>query len=118
MGAGTDDQLPGFDPELPWISASADVDSEEWANAAKVRRALSIAIDRQGIVDTLLRGYGSPAVMWEYGQYEETWLPPEMRWEFNPEKAKQLLEEAGYPDGFDITLTPVPARRARGSGSL
>ena len=106
VGAGTDDQLPGFDPELPWISASADVDSEEWANAAKVRRALSIAIDRQGIVDTLLRGYGSPAVMWEYGQYEDTWLPPEMRWEFNPEKAKQLLEEAGYPDGFDITLTP------------
>ena len=106
VGAGTDDQLPGFDPELPWISASADVDSVEWANAAKVRRALSIAIDRQGIVDTLLRGYGSPAVMWEYGQYEDTWLPPEMRWEFNPEKAKQLLEEAGYPDGFDITLTP------------
>jgi len=106
VGAGTDDQLPGFDPELPWISASADVDSEEWANAAKVRRALSIAIDRQGIVDTLLRGYGSPAVMWEYGQYEDTWLPPEMRWEFNPEKARALLEEAGYPDGFDITLTP------------
>ena len=106
VGAGTDEQLPGFDPELPWISASADVNSEEWANAAKVRNALSIAIDRQGIVDTLLRGYGSPAVMWEYGQYEDTWLPPEMRWEFNPEKAKQLLAEAGYPDGFSITLTP------------
>ena len=106
VGAGTDDQLPGFDPELPWISASADVDSDEWANAAKIRRALSIAIDRQGIVDTLLRGYGSPAVMWEYGQYEDTWLPPEMRWEFNPEQAKQLLAEAGYPDGFSITLTP------------
>ncbi len=106
VGAGTNEQLPGFDPELPWISASADVNSEEWANAAKVRRALSIAIDRQGIVDTLLRGYGSPAVMWEYGQYEDTWLPPEMRWEYNPEQAKQLLAEAGYPDGFSITLTP------------
>ena len=106
VGAGTDDQLPAFDPELPWISASADVDSVEWANAAKVRNALSIAIDRQGIVDTLLRGYGSPAVMWEYGQYEDTWLPSEMRWEYDPERAKQLLEEAGYPDGFSITLTP------------
>ena len=106
VGAGTEDQLPGFDPELPWISASSDVDSVEWANAAKVRNALSIAIDRQGIVDTLLRGYGSPAVMWEYGQYEDAWLPPEMRWEYNPERAKQLLEEAGYPEGFSITLTP------------
>ncbi len=106
VGAGTEDQLPGFDPELPWVSASADVDSEEWANAAKVRNALSIAIDRQGIVDTLLRGYGSPAVMWEYGQYEDTWLPPEMRWEHNPDRARELLAEAGYPDGFKITLTP------------
>ena len=106
VGAGTEEQLPGFDPELPWISASSDVDSVEWANAAKVRNALSIAIDRQGIVDTLLRGYGSPAVMWEYGQYEDGWLPPEMRWEYNPERAKQLLEEAGYPEGFSITLTP------------
>ncbi len=29
-----------------------------------------------------------------------------MRWEFNPDRARQLLEEAGYGDGFDITLTP------------
>ena len=106
VGIGTEDQLPGYDPDLPWISANPDVNSEEWATAAKVRNALSVAIDRQGIVDTLLRGYGSPAVMWEYGQYEDTWLPPEMRWEYDPERARQLLAEAGYPDGFGITLTP------------
>ncbi len=106
VGIGTEDQLPGYDPDLPWVSANPDLNSEEWANAAKVRNALSIAIDRQGIVDTLLRGYGSPAVMWEYGQYEDTWLPPEMRWEYNPEGARLLLAEAGYPDGFSITLTP------------
>ena len=106
VGIGTEDQQPGYDPDLPWVSANPDLNSEEWANAAKVRNALSIAIDRQGIVDTLLRGYGSPAVMWEFGQYEATWLPPEMRWEYNPEGARQLLAEAGYPDGFSITLTP------------
>ena len=106
VGIGTEDQQPGYDPDLPWVSANPDVNSEEWANAAKVRNALAIAIDRQGIVDTLLKGYGSPAVMWEFGQYEDTWLPPEMRWEYNPEGARQLLAEAGYPDGFSITLTP------------
>ncbi len=106
VGIGTDDQQPGYDPDLPWVSANPDLDSEEWKNAAKVRNALSIAIDRQAIVDTLLHGYGSPAVLWDFGRYEDTWLPPEMRWEFNPEKAKQLLAEAGYPDGISITLTP------------
>ena len=106
VGIGTEDQQPGYDPDLPWVSADPDLDSEEWKNAAKVRTALSIAIDRQGIVDTLLHGYGGPAVLWDFGRYEDTWLPPELRWEYNPEKAKQLLAEAGYPDGFSITLTP------------
>ena len=106
VGLGTENQQPGYDPELPWVSADPDINSEAWKNAAKVRTALSIAIDRQGIVDTLLHGSGSPAVLWDFGQYEETWLPQELRWEYNPERAKQLIAEAGYPDGFSITLTP------------
>ena len=59
----------------------------------------------QAIVDTLLGGLGGPAVLWDFGQYEDTWLPPDMRWKFDPERAKQLLSEAGYPDGFNIALT-------------
>ena len=107
VGIGTEDQQPGYDPDLPWVSTDPDLTSDEWARAAKVRNALSIAIDRQGIVDTLLQGFGSPAVLWDFGQYEDTWLPPEMRWEYNPERAKELLAEAGYPDGFNITLIPA-----------
>ena len=106
IGIGTENQQPGYDPDLPWVSADPDITSAEWERAVKVRTALSIAIDRQGIVDTLLQGYGSPAVLWDFGQYEDTWLPPEMRWGYNPERARQLLAEAGYPDGFSITLTP------------
>ena len=107
IGIGTEDQQPGYDPDLPWVSADPDIASDEWARAAKVRNALSIAIDRQGIVDTLLQGFGTPAVLWDFGRYEETWLPAEMRWEYNPERARELLAEAGYPDGFNITLTPA-----------
>lgn len=106
VGIGTEDEQPGYDPELPWVSADPDINSEEWQNAAKVRNALSLAIDRQGIVDTLLQGNGSPAVLWDFGQYEDSWLPPEMRWEYDPERAKALLVEAGYDEGFSITLTP------------
>ena len=107
VGLGTDNQQPGYNPDLPWVSADPDIDSQEWKNAAKVRTALSIAIDRQALVDDFLHGYGAPAVLLELGQYEDTWLPPEMRWEFNPERARQLLAEAGYPDGFSITLSPA-----------
>ena len=58
-------------------------------------------------MDGFLHGYGTPAVLWDFGQYEDTWLPPEMRWEFNPERARELLAEAGYADGFNITLSPA-----------
>ena len=107
IGIGTEDQQPGYDPDLPWVAADPDITSAEWEQAAKVRNALSIAIDRQGIVDTLLHGYGTPAVLWDFGMYEDSWLSPEMRWEYNPDRARQLLAEAGYPDGFSITLTPA-----------
>ena len=107
IGIGTEDQQPGYDPDLPWVAADPDITSAEWERAAKVRNALSIAIDRQGIVDTLLHGYGTPAVLWDFGLYEDSWLSPEMRWEYNPDRARQLLAEAGYADGFSITLTPA-----------
>ena len=114
VGLGTEDQRPGYDPDLPWVSGSPDPASEEWANATKVRQAMAISIDRQGIVDTLLHGEGKPLVLWGWENNIHR-LPEEYRqWEYDPEKAKQLLAEAGYPGGgFEITLTPsirgVPA---------
>ena len=108
-GLGTQEHLdrhPSYDPSLPWISGNADVNSEEWQRAAKVRRALHIAIDRQSIVDTILHGEGKAEVLWGWENNMHR-LPARMQeWGFDPELAKQLLTEAGYPDGFDITITP------------
>ena len=96
---------PSYDPDLPWISSDPDPDSEAWKKAAKVRRALSIAIDRQKIVDTLLRGEGQPLALPHWEAHLDK-LPPELRSiEYNPEKARQLLTEAGYPNGFEVTLS-------------
>jgi peptide/nickel transport system substrate-binding protein len=97
---------PGYDPDLPWVSANPDVNSPEWEQARKVRLALVTAIDRQAIVDTILGGFGhirSP--MGNYLGFEEyldgrDWPDPD------PNRARELLAEAGYPDGFSITLTP------------
>ena len=105
IGIGTPDQAPNYGPELPWVSADPDVNSPEWDQARKVREALSISIDRQLLVDTLLRGYGRPLVQRDWAGFEHR-FPSDMKWEFNPERAKTLLAEAGYPDGITITLTP------------
>ena len=67
-----------------------------------VREALSIAINRQAIVDTINSGVGEPAdaiiAPGVFGYYS-TGVP-----EYNPERAKELLAEAGYPNGFSTTL--------------
>jgi peptide/nickel transport system substrate-binding protein len=103
--AGTPDQAPGFDAELPWVSSNPDVNSPEWERARKVREALALAIDRELIVETILGGKGrSEAVfMWETQRHR---LPADLQpgREFDPARAKQLLEEAGYEDGFEITI--------------
>ncbi|MFV0523131.1 MAG: ABC transporter substrate-binding protein [Acidimicrobiales bacterium] len=70
---------------------------------AKVRRALLMATDRDGIAQSIYRGYASaarsnaPVVMPGYDPNKEP-VP------YDPEGAKALLAEAGYPDGFSITL--------------
>jgi peptide/nickel transport system substrate-binding protein len=66
----------------------------------RVRRAASLAIDRQGTNEVLTLGYslitGNPIVA---DHYEFFWQPPAPV--YDPDKAKQLLAEAGYPKGFD-----------------
>jgi peptide/nickel transport system substrate-binding protein len=70
---------------------------------ARVRRALSMAINRTAIVDRVLQGGGQAtgqlAVPGQLG-YDPTLKPPA----FDLAAAKALLAEAGYPDGFRITL--------------
>ena len=92
-----------YDPEVPWISSNWELDSPEWDNARKIREALAIAIDRETIVATLLRGFAEPIPIW-LSKWEVTL--PGRQWGYDPDRAKQLLAEAGYPDGFSITLTP------------
>lgn len=69
----------------------------------RVRRALSLSIDRQTIVDRVLDGFGgvpSQFLTEAYPGYV-TDLPP---FDYDPEKARALLAEAGYPDGFSISM--------------
>ena len=63
----------------------------------RVRQALSFAINKQELIDGVLLGYGRVAT----GPYKpDTWFyhQPETTYPYNPEKAKQLLREAGWED--------------------
>ena len=107
VGMGTPDQREGYDPSLPWVSSNPDVNSEEWKQAVKVRKAMAMAIDKQSIVDNILNGEGKPGIIWGWEGNEHR-LPPDIQkgYGYDPEGARQLLAEAGYPDGFEITVTP------------
>ena len=92
---------PGFKPDSdhPWIGDPDDADSME--RARKVRQALSMAIDREAINDTILAGLGKPNSV-SYVDLDNPYYPEHLVHPYDPEQAKQLLAEAGYPDGFEF----------------
>ena len=74
-------------------------------NNPQVRKAIGYAIDRQGVLDAAFVGRGSQ--LFGLPVPENSWLYDESLvnfWDYNPDKAKELLAEAGYPDGFKAKL--------------
>ena len=104
LGVATDEEQPGYDSDLPWVSSNSDLDSTEWIRAQKVREAMSLAIDREGIINTLLLGFAKPAMLESYTGNEDV-LPPGLEWKFDRDRDTELLVEADYADGFTATLT-------------
>ena len=84
----------------------------------KVRQAITQAIDRKAVIQGAVSGYGTPigSHMDPTNPYyaDLSGLHP-----YNPEKARQLLAEAGYPNGFEAVLKlPEPYAYARRSGEV
>ena len=75
----------------------------------KVRQALSYAINRQEIMDYLADGRGAAVGSSMYPAFLKYFRPELVDYyTYDVEKAKQLLAEAGYPDGFEMDIT-VPS---------
>jgi peptide/nickel transport system substrate-binding protein len=69
-------------------------------NDLRVRQALMLGIDREALVKGIAYGYGTPIMIPFIPQ--TFGYDPSINVEYNPEKAKQLLADAGYPNGLEI----------------
>ena len=71
-----------------------------------VRQALCYAIDRQGIMDMVADGHGTAVGSSIYPAFTKYFLPELVdKYPHSVEKAKELLAQAGYPNGFDMTIS-------------
>lgn len=76
----------------------------------RVRKALSMAVDKSAIIDAVFQGAGKiaknpiPPTMWSYNDSTQDYA-------YDPEKAKQLLADAGFPDGFTTNVWAMPVQR-------
>ena len=74
----------------------------EQLSDVKVRQAMNYAIDKDAYIQLMYSGYGKPAtsvVPSIIGGYEE-----QEAYTYDVDKAKELMKEAGYEDGFKLTL--------------
>ncbi|MGI2327594.1 ABC transporter substrate-binding protein [Planococcus sp. YIM B11945] len=82
-------------PRFFWIITNQN---EEKYQDVRVRQAILHSIDRQNIIDTVLKGYGTIADAGIAPALEEYYTDDVTRYDYDPERAKELLAEAGWED--------------------
>jgi peptide/nickel transport system substrate-binding protein len=82
-----------------------------------VRRAISYALDRRAIIDGAMFGYGTP-IGSHFPPHNPAYIDLTGMYPHDALKAKELLNQAGYPRGFSMTLKLPPPSYARRSGEI
>lgn len=106
---------PALSKELNWFDTAVSYTfqvrhSENPAlQNEKVRQALAMAIDKQAITEKVLGGTGTPAYDGSITPWMAEWIK-DIGLKFDPAQAKELMKEAGYPDGkgFPTMVLLVP----------
>jgi len=96
---------PAYDPTIPW-AAPGEI-------GLKVRKGLNHAVDRDAIRDSILGGRGENMVVtfWHSSLpgFDQKWVDDfEVNYGYDPALARQLFAEAGYPNGFDLSIAMTP----------
>lgn len=95
------------DPDEPWVKTPGYF---EPLTKKRVRQAINYAIDKKSIVKNIYKGTaivaknGMPPFMLGYNNKIEDYP-------YDPKRAKELLAEVGYPNGFEVTLYVMPVSR-------
>jgi peptide/nickel transport system substrate-binding protein len=77
---------------------------------ARVRQALNLAVDKETILATLLGGHGRVLDGQILTQETLGYNPDLEPFPYDPDRARELLTEAGYPDGFDLDFIAPQGR--------
>jgi peptide/nickel transport system substrate-binding protein len=83
----------------------------------RVRRAIAHAIDRKAIIDGAMFGQGTP-IGTHFAPHHPAYVDNVNKYPRDVAKAKALLAEAGYPDGFKATIKLPPPTYARRGGEI
>ncbi|GKU85078.1 glutathione ABC transporter substrate-binding protein [Niallia sp. NCCP-28] len=78
-------------------------------NDVRVRQAISYAVERSTLIDGVFNGIGKPAKS-TLGEKVIGYSDDLPSYDYDIDKAKKLLKEAGYPDGFKLTISTTDLR--------
>ena len=101
-----------YDCSFAWVACDRDIGSEGWDKARKVRLAMSMALDREKLIRNLAFGEGTPLYHWDWTTYEtrlKQFGLDQLEIPYDLDRARELLAEAGYPDGFEMEATLATA---------
>jgi peptide/nickel transport system substrate-binding protein len=113
-------------PELRTAYLSLDTSAAPWDDV-HVRRAVAYALDKDGLVKSVLRGYGQPAAVmpppeqWgdvASGAYVQKLYKSFPKYTFSLAKAKAELAKSAYPNGFSATLPYPDSQQTLGKAAL
>ncbi len=93
---------PGYDKNYPPLKK-------------EVRQALNLAIDRKEIAKSIMYGEAEPSQLHFLLPWQRGWNPEWKPYPYNPKKAKELLAQAGYPNGFKIKMYLSMGKLAEGN---
>ena len=98
---------PAYNPDLPWSNIL-------------IREAMNRALNREEMIDILYDGRAVPGPSWLMHTRNEGYVPElaerfESMYGYDPERARELLAEAGYPDAFPDPVIPIVSSTLNGN---